>query len=103
MPRNVLMVNPLESAWEKMGKKFDTLILEQFFLNGKKRRFNELLNHVSGLTPSILSNRLKSFERFGLVSKSLVMGQPIKTEYHLTEKSEKLALILDLLKEFGRN
>lgn len=102
MPRNVLDVNPLESAWEKAGKKFDWLILEQFFQNSKKRRFNEILNHVKGLTPSILSNRLKSFERHGLISKSLVMGQPIKTEYQLTEKSEKLALVLDLLKEFGR-
>lgn len=102
MPRNMVEINPLRLAWEKVGKKFDWLILEQFFLHGKKRRFNEVLNHVTGLTPSILSNRLKSFERHGIVSKSLVMSQPVKTEYQLTEKGEKMALVLDLLKGFGQ-
>lgn len=102
MPRNVMEVNPLRIAWEKVGKKFDWLILEQFFVNQKKRRFNEILNHVTGLTPSILSNRLKSFEKHGILSKNLVMGLPVKTEYHLTEKGEKMALVLDLLKGFGK-
>ena len=45
--------------------------------------------------------RLKDLERNGLVTKSLVFGTPMKTEYALTEKSEPLVEIISLLKQWA--
>lgn len=86
---------PLEKASTIIGKKFDLLIIDFINRNGGRARFNQILNNIKTINPRILSMRLKDFEKNGLLTKSIVLGTPVKTEYSLTKKSEDLIQIID--------
>jgi len=90
--------NFLEKALKLVGKKFDLLIIDSLASNKGKRRFNQMLKDIPSSNPRMLSLRLKELERNGLVTKSLVLGTPVKTEYALTERAEELAEITSKLK-----
>jgi DNA-binding HxlR family transcriptional regulator len=94
--------NFLDQALEIAGKKYDLLIIDAFLKNRGKRRFNQLLEDIPKTNPRIVSMRLKEFEKTGLITKNLVFGTPVKTEYHLTEKGEKLEKAIDELKKWGK-
>ena len=90
--------NPLEKALGMVGKKYDLLILETVFKRNKRAGFNQMLKEVPGINPRILSLRLKNLEANKLLTKNLVLGTPVKTEYALTQKSEELIEIIEKLK-----
>jgi len=92
----------LQKALQLVGKKYNLLILDSLLQNKNKRRFNQLLNDIPSLNPRILSMRLKELEKSGLLSKSLVLGTPVKTEYSLSEKAEELAGIIESLKAWAQ-
>ncbi|MDO8646922.1 MAG: helix-turn-helix domain-containing protein [Candidatus Diapherotrites archaeon] len=100
MAKTLEKANSLERALQLVGKKYNLLILDSLMQNRGKRRFNQLLSDVPTLNPRILSMRLKDLEKGGLLNKSLVLGTPVKTEYHLTDKAEKLENIIQNLKEW---
>jgi DNA-binding HxlR family transcriptional regulator len=101
MPKPVEKANFLEKALLAVGKKYDLLILDSLMQNKGKRRFNQLLSDIPCINPRILSMRLKDLEKNGLISKSLVLGTPVKTEYHLVEKGENLSGIIESLKQWA--
>ncbi|MEI7961710.1 MAG: helix-turn-helix domain-containing protein [archaeon] len=94
-------INPLEKAMKLVGKKYDLLILDSLMKNNKRAGFNQLLKSVQSLNPRILSIRLKTLESNKLVTKNLVLGTPVKTEYALTAKAEELIEIIDKLKAWA--
>lgn len=94
--------NFLERALQLVGKKYNLLILDCLMQNKSKRRFNQLLGDIPSINPRILSMRLKELEKSGLVSKSLVLGTPVKTEYHLSDRAEELAGIIENLKSWAQ-
>jgi len=98
MPKVAEIVNPLEKAMKLVGKKHDLLILDALYKNNKRAGFNKILKSIPSLNPRILSMRLKGMEANKLITKSLVLGTPVKTEYALTPKAEELAEIIDKLK-----
>lgn len=103
MAKNPEKNNPLEKAFDTVAKKHNLLILNSFLQNKGKRRFNQLLHDVPSANPRILSIRLKELEKAGLLNKSLVLGTPVKTEYHLTDKAEELSEIIEKLKIWAQN
>ena len=96
--KTVENVGFLQKALLLVGKKYNLLILDSLLQNKSKRRFNQLLKDIPNINPRILSIRLKELEKSGLLSKSLVLGTPVKTEYHLSDKAEELAGIIENLK-----
>lgn len=46
--------------------------------------------------------RLKDFEKNGLLSKSIILGTPVKTEYALTKKSKDLIEIIEKLDNWAK-
>jgi DNA-binding HxlR family transcriptional regulator len=56
---------PIKTAQGVLGKKWTILIIRDIGLN-KIRRFNRLLESISGITPRVLSMRLKELEKEGL-------------------------------------
>lgn len=94
-------VNPLEKAMQLVGKKYDLLILDAMQKSNKRAGFNKLLKSVPSLNPRILSIRLKRLEADKLVTKNLVLGTPVKTEYALTPKAEELIEIIEKLKAWA--
>jgi len=94
--------NYLQIALSFVGKKYDLLIIDSLLIHKGRRRFNQLLSDIPELNPRILSMRLKELEGKGIISKSLVLGTPVKTEYHLTDKSDSLEKVINELKNWAK-
>ena len=103
MAKLIQNVNQLERALSHVGQKYELLILSEL-LERKAQgvRFNQLLQGIPALTPRTLSLRLKNLEQKKLVSKNIVLGTPIKTEYRLTDKGESLLPVVESLQQWAQ-
>jgi DNA-binding HxlR family transcriptional regulator len=95
-------INDLEIALNQIGKKFDLLIIKSLSKNKDRLGFNQLLKDTISLNPRTLSTRLKDLEANKIITKSLIMGTPVKTEYALTPKGKKLVPIIKQLEEWAK-
>ncbi|MCX8158446.1 MAG: helix-turn-helix transcriptional regulator [Candidatus Diapherotrites archaeon] len=100
MPKKIEKIYSLQEALKKIGKKYDLLIIDAINQLNGRARFNQILTAIPTINPRILSMRLKDMERNRLLTKHLILGTPIKTEYELTEKSKELIEIIDRLKQW---
>lgn len=62
------------------GKKWATRIFLRLLYAEKKMGFNEILRATPGINPKMLSDRLKSLEKHGLIKRE-VETSPIRTYY----------------------
>lgn len=62
-------------------------------------RFNELKRLLSGISSTVLADRLLELERRGLISKKVYPEIPPKVEYRLTPQAKELEVIL---KDLGK-
>ena len=86
-------------AVDLIGSKWVLLILHHLCTN--KKGFNDLIRAVEGISPRILSLRLKELVREGLVRKVVFPTTPPRVEYGLTSKGEALKNIISLLGEWA--
>ncbi|HEX8025760.1 MAG TPA: helix-turn-helix domain-containing protein [Candidatus Limnocylindrales bacterium] len=90
---------PLELALERVGDRWSLLLVEAL-LDGP-RRFSELSEGVAGIAPNILTSRLRSLEREGVVIARPYSDRPPRVEYSLTAAGRDLAGALRLLADWG--
>src|SRR5579871_4161467 len=64
-------------------------------------RFNEFGEAVVGISPRMLSARLRDLERAGLIERIVVPDSPPWVEYRLTERGRRLAPIVAALREYA--
>ncbi len=91
--------SPLEAALERVGDRW-ALLLVHALLDGP-RRFSDLTEAVPGIAPNVLSNRLKSLEREGVVAARPYSRRPPRFTYELTAAGAELAGALRLLAQWG--
>lgn len=91
--------SPLAEAASRVGDRWSLLVVEAL-LPGP-RRFNDLLETVSGIAPNILSQRLKQLEREGLLTSRPYSQRPPRLTYELTAEGHDLAGPLRLLASWG--
>ena len=91
---------PVARALEAIGDKWAILILRDLFLDGSKK-YQDILNSLVGISPNILSNRLKNLVQHNILEKNLYHERPPRYEYSLTKKGESLKNVLLDLKEWG--
>jgi DNA-binding HxlR family transcriptional regulator len=89
----------LAQALARVGDRWTLLVVEAL-LPGP-RRFNDLLDQVSGIAPNILSERLKRLERDALVVARRYSDRPPRSDYQLTAVGKELAGALRLLAHWG--
>ncbi len=87
-------------ALDVLGDRWTLLILRDLFAG--LNRFTDILESSPGLSPNILSNRLKRLEREGLVERRYYRGLPPRVEYHLTEKGRSVRPVLLSLIRWAR-
>jgi DNA-binding HxlR family transcriptional regulator len=86
------------TIWEALGKRWALLILKN--LSTKEViRFNELKKTLSGISSTVLAERLLELEREGLVTKKIYPEIPPRVEYALTIRAKEFEVIL---KELAR-
>src|SRR5450631_291104 len=64
-------------------------------------RFNEFADAVDGISPRMLSERLRDLEAAGLVARTVLPTSPPTVEYRLTDKGRKLAPIIDAMRTYA--
>ena len=82
----------VERALEVLGPRWTATILRALLVNGEMR-FNALRSLVDGVTPKLLTTRLKELERRGLVRRRVEHTFPPKTWYAVTEAAKGLDAI----------
>src|SRR6201992_551052 len=71
-----------------------------FCIQEGNNRFKLIKDDLKFISDTILSDRLKLLEKYGLISRMDFDEIPPKVEYSLTEKGEELAELLEKMCEF---
>jgi DNA-binding HxlR family transcriptional regulator len=100
MTRRYDLKCPVARALDVIGDRWAILILRDLFLH-PARRFQDFGQGLPGLTPSVLSARLKALEAHGVIGSRLYEEHPPRLEYFVTAKGRELGPILLALKKWG--
>jgi len=86
-----------------VSKKWTLLILLELYKGGiAKKRFSDIKNKMSDITPKVLSERLKELEKEGLIKRKIDASQfPVKVEYWLTESGLDFMPIISEMKSWA--
>lgn len=83
-----------------LGDRWTLLILRDLMTG--LHRYNDILESCAGMSPNVLSDRLKRLEADGLVDRNYYRELPPRVEYTLTDKGWSVRPILLALLEWGR-
>lgn len=86
---------PIARALEHVGEWWSILIIREAFYGAK--RFDEFQKGIEGISPNILTSRLRSLVDKGLLKKERYMEHPPRYEYILTECGKDFYPILGML------
>ena len=64
-------------------------------------RFNEFAGAVAGISPRMLSERLRDLEAAGLIERKVIPSSPPKVEYRLTDRGRQLGPIIDAMRAYA--
>ncbi|MDN3444385.1 helix-turn-helix domain-containing protein [Microbacterium sp. APC 3901] len=82
-------------AFSVLGKRWNGMIVSS--LGGGPSTFVSLRRAVSGISDTVLSDRLAELAEAGLVARAVDAGPPVTVSYSLTESGRGLLPILDQL------
>ena len=80
---------PARSFFEKFADKWILLII--YRLDQHSQHFNELKKSLTGISPKVLSQKLKILERDGFISRTIHENNVIRVEYALTDLGTEFA------------
>ncbi len=87
---------PVAKAMEVLDERWTLLVVRELLLGS--RHFNDLRRGVPKMSPALLSKRLKSLTRAGVVERAEIDG---RTTYSLTDCGKELAEVVDALGTWG--
>lgn len=90
---------PVRKTAEIIDGKWTSLIIRD--LLGGKKRFSELQRSLEGISPKMLSARMRFLEERGIVRKKIYPVVPPHTEYSLTQKGQGLVAVIEAMAAFG--
>jgi DNA-binding HxlR family transcriptional regulator len=90
---------PVARSLDIIGDRW-TLLVVRDLLRGR-HRFNDLLESCEGISPNLLSARLKALGDAAIVERSFYSEHPPRAEYHLTEKGRALGPAIRAIFEWG--
>ncbi|MFB9994618.1 winged helix-turn-helix transcriptional regulator [Deinococcus oregonensis] len=90
---------PVEQTVEVIGGRWTTLIINQL-LEGTKR-YSELRNALTGVSPKTLTDKLRDLEKHGIVTRVVYPSVPPKVEYTLTVKGLELKEVIGAMQSWG--
>ena len=96
-PKLLYQQDPVRGSVRALGSKWTLLILRDIgFL--KLERFSQILRNNPGLTPRVLSRRLRNMQKEGLIERTLRSDQ---ITYVLTPRGEDAAYVLLAFLRYG--
>ncbi len=70
-------------------------------LSGGPRRFGELIRDIPGISPKMLTARLRELEEKRVVTRSVLPTSPPSVEYALSELGTELVPVIDSIVRVG--
>jgi DNA-binding HxlR family transcriptional regulator len=83
---------PIETTFRIIGKRWTVLIIREI-LRGHTQ-FNRFIENIEGITPKVLTERLRELEYLGIIRRKIVSEYPVRVEYSLTELGKGLEPVL---------
>ena len=99
-PEKYSLKCPVARTLDVIGDRWAMLILRDLF-RFETRRFQDFEASLPGLTPSVLSARLKDLESSAVIASRHYAERPPRLEYFLTPKGRELGPVLLALKKWG--
>jgi DNA-binding HxlR family transcriptional regulator len=90
---------PIKKTAHIVEGKWTTLVIREL-LTGKKR-YSEIQKALLGISPKVLTARLRYLEQQRLLTRTVYPTVPPTTEYALTALGEKLEPVLMAMARFG--
>ena len=91
---------PIRVSLDVLGKKWTLLVLRDIaFL--KIERFNQILRSLPGLTPRVLTLRLKELRKSGIIEPVAIQQRPKLVRWRLTKMGKDTIPILMSFISFG--
>ncbi len=90
---------PIKKTAEVIEGRWTTLVIREL-LPGKKR-FSEIQRALTGISPKVLTVRLRLLERRQLLTRTVFATVPPTTVYELTPLGRQLEAVLDAMADFG--
>ena len=87
---------PTRLALDRIADKWTILIVGR--LSGGTHRFGELRRDIDGISPKVLTQKLRELERDGLITRKIYASVPPKVEYRLTALGQTLIGLLDAIR-----
>ena len=73
---------PIETTFRFIGKRWTVLIIREI-LRGNTQ-FNRFMENIEGVSPKVLTERLRELEQLGIIRRRIVSEYPVRVEYSLT-------------------
>lgn len=83
---------PIETTFRIIGKRWTVLIIREI-LRGHTQ-FNRFMENIEGITPKVLTERLRELEALGIIIRKIVSEYPVRIEYRLTDMGEGFKEVL---------
>ncbi|TET08348.1 MAG: transcriptional regulator [Candidatus Thorarchaeota archaeon] len=93
---------PLEGIIHTISRKW-TLQIVTLIGNHKHLRYSEIQGKCSGISPTVLSDRLKELEEQGILSREVFAEIPPRVEYTLTKDGIDLREMIIPLMNWASN
>lgn len=90
---------PVGDVLALIGDKWTVMVLGA--LSESTKRFSELRRDIAGISQKMLSLKLRTLERDGLVQRTVYAVIPPRVDYDLTELGRRLLRSLEGLTEFA--
>ncbi|MEO9256767.1 MAG: helix-turn-helix domain-containing protein [Crocinitomicaceae bacterium] len=98
--KKIAKICPVDYSIDLLSKKW-TLPIIYALVKESPKRFKELEREINGISPNILSTRLKELEFNHLITREIFPTIPPTVEYGLTKHANGLKPVIDELEKFG--
>lgn len=103
IPADILNVNcPSRTVLRHVTDRWTPMIVT-VLTPRRKVRFKELRERVQGISPKVLTETLRSMERDGLVTRSVMASVPPRVDYELTDLGESITEPIQALREWAES
>jgi DNA-binding HxlR family transcriptional regulator len=86
-------------AIKVLGGKWKAWIID--CINQGVKRPSELHRQISIASPRVINMQLRELEEYGLISKTVYPGLPLKVEYFLTELGQSILPVIAAMERWG--
>ena len=92
---------PTRLALDRIADKWTVLIVGR--LATGTRRFGELRREITGISPKVLTQKLRELERDGIIVRKIFASVPPRVDYSLTPFGSTLIDLLDAVRVWAES